>query len=213
MNIDSPEMRNAVCHAFAAALLAASPALSTFVGGQNGIFANALDSEDPAVYPSVSLIVRQFQLETFFGDGDTIDDSDPARELVSIGEFTGTIEMRAVGDSAPMRERLTQLITDLMLSSPQAPGVLLGVVPNVVVSGIQTGYNAPAAFEWDSGEWNDELVFANRRYEFSKVSVSFPALIYRDAVTIDHYILALTQNTTTQPAAAIPAADIEIRIV
>lgn len=146
-------------------------------------------------FPSVALLPNTFDFQPFEPDEvywDAV--TDDGKVLINVGEFDGIYELQLYAKSVPEREIYEQRIMDLMLSTPGAPGTLYVTLPALLVGGYQSLYAPEIKVRLDSEEWREEFSFESRRYSFLDLEISFPALVARDAYTIESLQSAITND-------------------
>lgn len=143
------------------------------------------DEEEQADFPSLRVIPRRF---TFQASDEEIIELDDAtlwdKALCNIGDFEGQFEIRIYSEYAHKRAELEAKVLEVFFANEGAPGLFAKTAP-VKLRGEQTLYEAPVAVHLDSTEWDEELVFAKKRYSFLLADAQFPALALRDEVTTD----------------------------
>ena len=125
----------------------------------------------------------------------------PDRIVVNVGKHDATIQLRLGATDLETRMELEQKISDLFLSSPMRPGVLLTDVVACPVEFL-------AAWELDEDEWRNEMAFDRAYYSVTKITGIIPALATRlDAPIIYDLQLGFTQEFD---AATFGPPDVEV---
>jgi hypothetical protein len=152
------------------------------------------DEEVQATYPALRVIPKAMTFTPFqeneTGNDDGADVTD--HTVACVGDFEGVAEVRIYSESKSKREFLEQTILDLFLRTTEgAPGMLTATTPALVLRGRQTLYEATVSAFLDEEDWQEEMVFAKKRYSFIQVQFVYPAMVLRSAYTIDDLQLAI----------------------
>lgn len=203
-------IKRVISDTLAAHLAARIPA---FGGRVRGVHAGPeTEATLPAavVLPAGKMVYDPHQADqVYFPDEDAPDDG---IAIMEVGAFTGTFEVRIYARTPPERERLEQQITDLFLATELAPGILKLDTPPVTVGGAVSLYQAPVAYRLENADWQEEFSFEAKRFSFLDVAVDFPALIARDAYTMQTVYLAITtdlDSDTPEETILVPENDTE----
>lgn len=148
-----------------------------------------------AAFPCVSILMRSMTFDP--AQADELwwnEDTDDGKLLMNVGCFSGTCEVRVYAKSVAERESLEQQILHALMAEPMSPGVVSLQTPEVTVNSLVTLYQAPVAFCLDDAEWREEFAFENRRFSFIDLDAMFPALVTRDAYTIETLVTALNHD-------------------
>lgn len=152
----------------------------------------ALPEIDP-VPPTLAILPGRMEFEPF--QEDYLWGEDTTRELVEVGALSGTWELRLLAKSIPERETIEDLVMNVFMQRPGAPGTLVVSLASLVVRGVTTGYSAPITFTLDSEAFREEFAFSNKRWSYLDLAVSIPLLVLRDAVyDMDSLRLAFTED-------------------
>jgi hypothetical protein len=182
----SGSIKRATCDALAA-YLAARPELA-------GIPVKAVqaDIEDDAECEHIVILPQRMEFRVW--QELEADDTVPGKVLINLGDFEGNVEVRAAALSADKREELEEKIQAIFFERELAPGILTLQLDPINVGGVQYGLEPVVAYALDDEIWNEEKVFDAPRYSYLTVAVAFPALVTRNAYTIDQMIAALTTD-------------------
>jgi hypothetical protein len=172
-------------------------AIATYIGenvtGLSGkVSAVQEGPEKTSEFPSVALLPSVFAFTP--SEPDEVyenEDEDDGKVLLDVGEFDGAMELQLYTKSKPERELYEQRILDLFLSQEGSPGTLFVETPELTVGGYVSLHTVEIKVRLDSEEWNEEFSFDAKRYSFLDLEVAFPALVARDAVTIEDLQIAL----------------------
>lgn len=153
------------------------------------------EPEEINAYPCAVISASQsslaFHPEQERSELETGDDS----EVVCVGNWTGTFEVRIHETTPAGRDALEARVTELFLEREGAPGTLVLESPPLVVQGVGTLYRAPIAYDIVESEWREELAFSKKRFAFIDVEVVLPALMHRqDRPRIQQLILAVSND-------------------
>lgn len=166
--------------------------------------------EKDMVHPSVQLMPRVFKFAAF--QDEEVDTSISDRNLVCVGAFEGTVELRVAALSKKEREDIQDQVWNALNQDEYRIGVLLATTPAVKVGGTQFVYQATVACVLPDGdgteEWREEAVFESSRYSYIVLEVSYPALVNRQAYNMNQLSVAFTEDLTSDT----PAID-EERVV
>jgi hypothetical protein len=192
-----------------AALDALAGALQSQIGA-TPVKAVAASYEKDMVHPSVQLMPRRFTFTAF--QDEELDTSVSDRDLVCVGSFEGSVEVRISALSKHEREDLQDAVWNALNQDEYRIGVLLAQTPAVKVAGTQFLYqalvSAVLADSDGSVEWRDEMVFDASRYSYITLDVSYPALVNRQAYDIDTLSVAFTEDLDSDT----PALDEERQV-
>ncbi len=123
------------------------------------------------------------------------------RLVEDVGRHEGTIQLRLGATNPQARWDLEDEILDIFTSQEGRPGVLLTTIEEV--------HDAVVAWELDTDEWENEMVFTKKFFSIMTVTVQIPALVVRGSVyTIEHLRFALTEDLETEYT-DLPAGSIE----
>ena len=156
----------------------------------------AADSEEPTKYPSLRILPQKMTYQPF--QATEIDATLPNSVLLDVGCFEGMYELRVSARTKAERETIEDLVTNVLLSSPLAPGVIAAQTRPVTVGGWITTHQALVSFTAEDLDWREELVFSKRRYSFIDLNAWYPALVMRSGVfNIEQLILAFSADLTS----------------
>lgn len=163
------------------------------------VYSAAADEETEAVFPSCVILPMQFSFTPW--QEDELDDSDPEILILSVGDFEGRCAIRVYAKSQDERARLGQRVWDLFFSTEGAPGRLLVdtqplelQVQGQAPGDTQTLYSARAAFTLEDEEWQEEMVFSKKRYEYLEIGAVIPCVVAREVANIATLTLAITAD-------------------
>lgn len=182
-------LKRSMVDAFVAAFQAALPPAL-----QINVAASGADWEEPSQFPALRIIPSdKFKFDPM--QEEEIDDTQPDKLLVEVGDFSGSVELRAVARSRKERETIEEAVMNVLLSREGAPGVVVAQTENVTVGGFATAYSAPVTMCLGDEEWRDEMVMDRKRYSFLTLDAYYPALVMRTGVhTIDQLVLAFNED-------------------
>lgn len=164
------------------------------VTGLSGRVSEVLDGPEQAmVFPSATVLPDALTYEP--QQADEVywrTDIDDGKIVLNVGDFAGTYELRLYTKTRPERELYEQRILDLFLSTQDAPGTIYVNTPTLTVGGYVSLYSAQIQVRLDSEQWREEFAFENRRYVFIDLDIAFPALVSRNAPTMESLRVALT---------------------
>jgi hypothetical protein len=177
------------------AATALASAIGADIAALNGNYAAGSDDEEvKATYPALRVIPREMEFSPF-QENETGDDAGTdvaAHTVACVGDFEGTAEIRIYSESRSRREHIEELVLDLFLRTTEgAPGMLTAQTPQLVLRGRQTLHAATVSAFLEDEDWQEEMVFAKKRYSFIQVQFVYPALVLREAYDIDNLQLAI----------------------
>lgn len=191
-------IKRLACEALAAKIAASHATLTSRVS----VLQQAPDKVSD--YPAV--VVMPMGRFKFVGlqDDEALDSaSDPimataTSALMHVGEITGSIRIWLASRTPAQREVLEDAILSVFTDDGMASGRTLATLTDLTVGGVATGYDTPIAFLVDSLEFHEEMVFSEKRWVFTEVSVDLPILaLRRNAAIVETLVLALTTDLET----------------
>lgn len=130
----------------------------------------------------------------------------PDRVVMDVGLHEVMVQLRITAANAQQRYELEQAVTDLFLSQPLRPGVL--VTP---LSGCYLLSDFQATWIFDDAEWGNGMAFEQVYESTITVLGEIPALVTRmGAWSIQHLQLGLTRSITNPPPAFVATPTFEI---
>jgi hypothetical protein len=182
-------IKRAMVDAFVAAFQAALPP-----SAQINVAGSGADWEEPSVFPALRIIPSEkFKFDAM--QDEEIDDTQPDKLLVEVGDFEGSIELRVIGRNRKERETVEELVMNVLLSRDGAPGVMVAQTAPVSVGGYATLYSAPVTMCLGDEEWRDEMVMDRKRFSFMTLDAYYPALVMKTGVyPINQLILAFNED-------------------
>ncbi len=165
--------------------------------GMHTVVVGLPDWDDPSCFPSVSVAAAgAFEFHPF--EVDELEDATDSTAVVTVGDFTGKVVVTTGSRSQPEREAIQDAVLDLFLRDPLRRGVLMVDVGTFLVAGVTFTGPIRVGFTLDGDGWQDEMVMDRKRFGTLDLQVDIPALtVLRDVYTIDHLVLAVTQDLTT----------------
>lgn len=131
-------------------------------------------------------------------DGDVWQDLGPSRAVFNVGHHSCLLQLRLGASSANKRAALEHAVSQVFISQPMRPGVLVVTLPDI--------HCAVVAYEFDSTEWHDENAFDKAWYSIAVVEAQVPALVERGGVyTLEEIRSSFTEDVTTDPGSDISA--------
>lgn len=128
------------------------------------------------------------------------------RVVMDVGIHEVMVQLRITASNAQQRYELEQAVTDLFLSQPLTPGVL--VTP---VSGCYLLSDFQSTWIFDDSEWGNGMAFEQVYESTITVLGEIPALVTRmDAYPIRHLQLGLTHDMSSPPPAFVATSTFEI---
>jgi hypothetical protein len=122
-------------------------------------------------------------------------DTDDGKVVIDVGQWTGTFTIELYTTSLAERELYEQAILDLFIQSNWCPGTLFIATPTLKIMDYVSLYSDEVRYALNDEDWIDELAFEAKRYCFITIQVDYPALITRDANTIDSLQIWLSNNS------------------
>lgn len=165
------------------------------------------DFEVGMSYPSVALIPKLFTYNDFQDeekDDQTFSDS----VLVDVGAFEGQVEVRVASLSAFDRERIQDLVWGAFHSDEYRKGVIVAQTAPLDIGGKAYLFPATTVMALNDEDWREEMVFASERYAYLTCDCAYPALVSRNAYTIEHLRVAFTEDLTSDNPAIVEGREI-----
>jgi hypothetical protein len=164
--------------AIAAYIAGAIPTLASVATAQAGPETNFPEG------PSVRLMPQITTFEPSNADEVYYTDPDDGKLVYQVGDFTGIIQLELWTRTKPEREKFEQLILDLFLADPFAPGTLILTTPTLTIKSYVSLYSAELKVRLDQEDWKEEMSFESHRYTYLELMIDFPALTSVNAVTM-----------------------------
>lgn len=124
------------------------------------------------------------------------------RALVTVGALRTSLRIWLAARTPAQRESLEVAVTRLFFGDELAPTRLELALSGFEVDGFTPPVTWPVYCFVEDGEWQDELVFSERRWAFLRCSVDVPILILRDDVwRVSQMRAALAAGTQVTPPA------------
>lgn len=181
-------LRRTTAQTFATWLLGQVPALTR-------VTTVAPTPQDVATLPSAAVIPNVFRFDPFQADEAWYDaETDDGRALLAVGGFLGQMELRIYARTPAERQDLEEAVLHALMAEALRPGVVSLQTAAVTVGGVATLYPAPVFVAVADCEWREEFAWENRRFSFLDLDVGYPALVLRDAHTIDALVVVLTDD-------------------
>jgi hypothetical protein len=174
----STNIKRIIGDAIAAYIAGAIPTLASVATAQAGPETNFPEG------PSVRLMPQITTFEPSNADEVYYTDPDDGKLVYQVGDFTGIIQLELWTRTKPEREKFEQLILDLFLADPWAPGTLILSTPTLTINGYVSLYSAELKVRLDQEDWKEEMSFESHRYTYLELMIDFPALTSANAVTI-----------------------------
>lgn len=175
----SHNIKRDICNAIASYL-------STNVAGLSGRVSSRFPGpETETQFPSAMIETSRFMFWPDNPDEVYAAAIDDGKVVMSVGEFAGDAELRVYAKTVTERETIEQRIMDLFLGTQDGAGTLYIPTGNLTVAGYPTLHSVEVKCRIDSADWQEEFAFENRRYSFIDLTFGFPALVARNAHTID----------------------------
>jgi len=178
----------------------AAQALATYLSAQiPGIPFTAVsaDYEQDATFPCGVVIPRHGQ---FMAWQDDEKETTSTKQLVTVGEFEGQVEIRLCGLEQPQREDLEQQVMDVLASSEFSPGVVTLQAPAISIGGTQFTHQPLVVFSLTDEDWREEMVFTSERYASLMMDAWYHVFVARDYPDINEIVLSLTHDVTSDPS-------------
>jgi hypothetical protein len=188
----------------------AAQALATYLTAQTGVpfTAVAADYEQDATFPSGVVIPRRGQF-TAWQDDEM--DTTSTKQLVTVGEFEGQVEIRLAGLEQPAREVLEQQVMDVLAASEFSPGVVTLQAPAVNVMGTQFTHQPLVVFSLTEEDWREEMVFTSERYASLTLDAWYHVFVARDYPDMNEILVALGQDVTATDATTIAVEVVKVQ--
>ena len=151
-------------------------------------------------YPILAILPGKMKLEPW-QEGDEHEDVDSTRHVMDVGCWDGTYELRLYAKGPGEREGIEASILEVFGATEGAPGLCTVLMPRLNIGGVGITEPGLAAFVLGDSDWQEEMVFARRRYSFITLDASLPFLVMRRDFTIEEFQLAIEQiDTANAPA-------------
>lgn len=165
---------------------AAAAALAAAIAAEVPELAGKIEVTDAppsqaAQYPAAAIEMGRFTFEA--GTMDVVDDASGAPVMNGVdalaegGVVRGSLRIWLATRLPPQREQLEEAIQRAFIADDLAPGRLAVTLSNVQVGDFATGVDWPLAFFCEDSEWNEELVFSEKRWVFLTIEVDLPILV------------------------------------
>jgi hypothetical protein len=191
-------LRYAAAAALGAALEASSP---TLAGAVEVLQRPPTEAAD---YPRLAILPERFKfdphpdLELEDEDGEPVMVNDGADAVVHVGSLEGSVRLWVGARYPVQREEIEDAVLAAFCGDDRAPGRLLVTLSGLVIGGFPIAETYDVAFHFEDTEWREELVFSQRRWSFTEVSVDVPVLVLRkDAHVVTDLVLAITSDLDT----------------
>lgn len=122
------------------------------------------------------------------------ENTDDGKVVTDVGSWVGNFTLELYATSPAEREEYEQAIIDLFTSTEWAPGTLFIDTPALTIMGYISLHQAQIKFRLEDETWVDEMAFESKRYSFLDVYVDYPALVTRNAATIEDLQLAFSSD-------------------
>jgi hypothetical protein len=148
-------------------------------------FSEGLPSPSLLIVPQRFVYVPNQAVESFYPAPDKL--------VVEVGHNEGSVQLYVASDDIDERENLEQAILDIFYGQELSPGVLMTHVDWLSHLGPFS-----CAWELESSQWQDEMVFDRARRAFIELFSTLPCLgVRRDAWPMDTIRVALTEDFET----------------
>ena len=173
------------------------------------ICAGPAEANHKLEFPHLALIPAIFNYLPDQGREYTVNGVAPdvgARTIVmDVGRFEVLVQLRLGTKTARQRYDIEDRISNLFLSQPMSPGVLVVEIPNCM--------DAYASFEYQDHSWGQERAFEKEWYSTTTINAIVPALVTRSGVNdIDQFVTTITEDMTSL-FINIPASSLESKSV
>lgn len=144
--------------------------------GDVPVFAGQQPYESDTVFPSVAILPRKHRYVPIVYQEINIDNA--SHLLTKAGTMDGTVELRVYATTASDRELIEQRITEAFHSqSPLRPGIVVLETAPFNYGGISWPNKALVAYELGDEDWQEEMVFSDKRYSFINLTSQYEVFI------------------------------------
>lgn len=187
--------------------------LATYVSAQiasltGKCFAAHADPQESASWPSLQILPRA---STFLPWQEEVVEDTSTAATIHLGTWESVFELRLSARNEREREDVEQALLDLFQQRELSPGIIVLQLDNIQVGSRTTAFSPAITYALDREDWQEELVFSQKRFSFLDIDVVMPVLVNRTPVyDIDQLILAVTEDLTTEDAEDIPVEEVSI---